>query len=67
LSGRTLALQYASTDASGRFELRALTGQVHRIQAAMPRTEAGRAHAVVETVVSVGDTPVEGITLVLQR
>jgi hypothetical protein len=49
-------MQRASTDASGRFELRVWVGHEHRIQARMPKTDSTPAGSVVETYVSVGDT-----------
>jgi hypothetical protein len=67
LEGRTLPMQRASTDASGRFELRVWVGHEHRIQARMPKTDSTPAGSVVETYVSVGDKPAEGVRLVVSR
>lgn len=67
LAGRTLPMQYASTDESGRFELRVLAGLQYALEAAMPRTASAPAGVAVNAHVSVDDKPVEGIRLVVPR
>ena len=67
LAGRTLPIEHVSTDASGRFELRAWLGHEYRIQARVPRTDSGPAGSVVETHVAVGDKRVDGVRLVVPR